>query len=111
MLEYKRYGTLHQDEWMNEIDEVGGGWLKGNAPYIGLQKRKYLTSAGFPIIAAFDGCALTGLRAKYRDRKSWASSQEMKVVVFFESRKSYFAKTMLALIVMVLEHQGLVDRI
>ena len=55
---------------MNEIDEVGAGWLKGNASYIGLQKRKYLTSASFPIIAAFEGGALTGLRAKYRDRKS-----------------------------------------
>jgi hypothetical protein len=108
VLEYKSACTLSRDEWINCLQEGGSGKLIGNAKEVGLQKRKYFCSANFPIVCAFDGCALAGIKAKYRDRKDWASYKEMKVEVFFEDRKDQFSRSMLAIMVLGLEHQGLI---
>jgi hypothetical protein len=69
---------LSRGEWINRLEEGGSGKLIGNAKEVGLQKRKYFCSTNFPIVCAFDGCALAGIGAKYRDRKNWASYKEMK---------------------------------
>ena len=108
VLEYKAPRTLSENEWINDLQEGGSGKLTGNAKVVGLQKRKYFCSTNFPIVCAFDGCSLAGIKAKYRDRKTWASYKEMKVEVFFEDRKDQFSRTMLAVMVLGLEHQGLI---
>ena len=108
VLECKSPCTLSRNEWINRLQEGGSGKLMGNAKEVGLQKRKYFCSTNFPMVCALDGCALAGIRAKYRDRKNWASYKEMKVEVFFEDRKDQFSRTMLAIMILGLEHHGLI---
>lgn len=108
IIEYKSSGTLQRNDWLNNIDDIGGGTLVGNGRLIGLQNREYLTSSSFPIVATYDGSALTGIRAKFRDRLNWGTGRPMKVEIFFEDRREFFVKRLPALTTMVLVHHGLV---
>jgi len=107
ILEYKRSGSLRIEEWTDGLEEGEYGRLLGNGVVIGRQLRKYLLSVSFPMVLTFDGSALAGVRAN-RSRTAWASSKEMKVDVFYEDKAERFMSTLLAVLILGLEHQSLI---